>query len=130
MSKVKQINIRGLQDIIDITYRYKMEEVIIVNQGAKIAFTNIDNICKSLARDVSELIKFLRRYYGSSFDYKNNIATTYKNDLTKISLQTAIYKFIEDNILCKKCKNPETILVQNKKKIQMICKACSYSTEM
>ena len=129
MSKAKQINIRGVQDIVDPTYRYKMEEVILVNQGAKIAFMNIDSICKSLAREVQELMKFLKKYFGSSFDYKNNVATTYKNDLTKISLQTAIYKFIEDNILCKKCKNPETVLVQNKKKINMVCKACSNSIE-
>ena len=127
MSKPKQINIRGVQDIIDPTYRYKMEEVVLVNQGAKIAFTNIDSICRSLAREATELVKFLKKYFGSSFDYKNNIATTYKNDLTKTLLQTAIYKFIEDNILCKKCKNPETVLVQDKKKTNMVCKACSHS---
>ena len=131
MSKQSLINIRGNKEIVDFSYRYKMEEVILIKHGAaQLAFTNIDNICSSLSRDVSELLKFLKKYFGSSFDYKNNIVTTFKKDLTKTTLQEAIYQYIENNVLCKKCKNPETIYIHQKKKMFMTCKACSHTSEI
>lgn len=130
MSKPIMINIRGNTEIIDFSYRYKMEEVVLIAQGAKYAFINIDNICSAIARDRSDLLKFLKKHFGSSFDYKNNVATTYKKDLTKKILQDAVYQYIENNVLCKKCKNPETVCVKEKKKTIMTCKACSYSVEI
>jgi len=131
MSSAKQlINIRGVADISDSFYRYKMESVVIVNQGVKIAFTNIDSICQSLKRDRNDILKFLKKYFGSAFEYKNNCLLTAKKDMSKDDLQNAIYRYIEDNVLCKKCKNPETEIKREKKKNLQICNACSYLCEL
>lgn len=122
----KSINITGLNKINDPFYRYKMESVEISKQGVKFAFVNIDSVCSSISREPNELISFLKKYFGTSFEYKNGIALTAKKDLTKDDLQNAIFKYIEDNVLCKKCKNPETVYVKEKKKILLSCKACSH----
>jgi translation initiation factor 2 beta subunit (eIF-2beta)/eIF-5 len=124
------INIRGSTDNPDPFYRYKMESVSLSSQGVKTAFMNIDSICLSLKRDRNDIIKFLRKYFGSAFEYKNNCLLTTKKDMSKDDLQNAIYKYIEENVLCKKCRNPETEVVKEKKKDIKRCKACSYSFEI
>ena len=128
-NRIKLINIRGLNEINDPFYRYQMEAVSITYQGIKVAFLNINNICDSLGRDPNHLIKFLKRHFGSSFEYKNNVAYTTKN-LTKNELQNSIYHFIENFVLCKGCANPETKYFQSKKSDYMICSACSHKTEI
>jgi translation initiation factor 5 len=126
---MSKINIRGIKEINDFSYRYKMEEVNIVNQGAQKAWLNIDVISSVLFRSSSDIVKFLKKYFGSSFDYKNGIMTTFKKDLTKQMLQEAVFQYIEQFVLCKKCKNPETENKQIKKKHLIVCKACGYSYE-
>lgn len=127
--KLKMINIRGDIDIIDPHYRYQMEAVNISSQDQKIIFLNIDSISKSLSRPPQQIIQFLKKYFGSSFDYKNNIASTTKN-LTKEELQNAIFKFIENYVLCGTCRNPETINNQSKDGKFLSCLACSNNTKI
>lgn len=130
LGKKNQINIRGNTPINDPFYRYQMDQVEITKQGIKIVFLNIESISKSLSREPSQIVSFLKKYFGSSFEYKDNIATTTKKDLTKEELQNALFKYIEEYVLCKKCKNPETIYEKEKKKIFMCCKACSNRQEI
>lgn len=122
------INIRGNKEIDDSSYRYKMEEVNIVQQGALFAFTNINDISKSLNRTPEHILKFLKKTMGLLITYKNDSAQITKKDLTKNELQKVIFKYVEDNVLCEKCKNPETDIVNDKKKDYRVCKACSYKT--
>lgn len=130
MSKQNQINVRGTTEISDPHYRYRMEAVEITKQGVKFAFTNIDSICTSLSREPNQLVSFFKKYFGSAFEYKNSVATTTKKDLSKNELQNAVFKYIEDFVLCKKCRNPETEYVKEKKKTLLCCKACSYRENM
>jgi len=124
--KATLINVRGTEQNDDPFYRYKMEEVMICNQGAKIAFSNINSICTALHRTPAEILKFLKKYFGSQFEYKNEMAFTTKKDLTQELLQTAIYAFIQTDVLCGQCGNPETEYVTEKKQTYRMCKACSF----
>lgn len=120
----KIINIQGTSENSDPFYRYKMEEVSIVQEGVKFAFTNIEQICNALNREPKELVSFLQKYFGGQFQLKGSKVLTSKNDLTKSLLQSAIFEFIENAVLCKTCKNPETQKIIEKKKIFLECGAC------
>jgi|LakMenE18May11ns_1017448.scaffolds.fasta_scaffold9935445_3 translation initiation factor 2 beta subunit (eIF-2beta)/eIF-5 len=120
----KTINIRGKKEIIDPFYRYKMGKVIITKEKTKIIFTNIDKIAKELDRTSQEIVSFLKKFFGTSFTYSDGKANTTKQ-LSQEELQNAIYEFIEINILCRKCSNPETEIVEEKNKKIMRCKACN-----
>ncbi len=130
MLKAKLINVKGIVENNDPFYRYKMEEVIIVQEGAKFAFTNIEQICTSLNRDPKDLVSFLQKYFGAQFQLKSSKVLTSKNDLTKSVLQNAIFLFIEEDVLCKTCKNPETQKIKEKKKTFLECGACGLKTEI
>lgn len=125
MSKSKLINIRGTTNINDDFYRYKMEEVSITQEGVKFAFNNIDQIATSLRRDPKEIVSFLQKHFGGQFQYKNGKVLTSKADLTKNVLQDAIYIYIENFVLCKTCKLPETQKNIDKKRTIFTCEACS-----
>lgn len=86
----------------DPFYRYKMDAVELIKNKNKYIFTNIDVIAFQLHREPNHIISFLKKTFGVSFDYKNNVAITSKKDLTLIELQQAIYKYIDLFVLCKK----------------------------
>ena len=67
------INVRGNTENDDPFYRYKMNDVDIIKQGAKYAFTNINEIAVAINRDPKTIVSFLKKHFGSQFEYKNNI---------------------------------------------------------
>ena len=119
------INISGSKPSADPSFRYKMEEVILINQGVTMVFVNIDSISKSLDRDPKMLAKFVRKHFGAKTDYKKNTAVIMKRDLIKSDLQDAVNKFIDSFVLCPKCNNPETTFSEDKTRIKLQCKACN-----
>lgn len=124
------INIRGLKNQEDPNYRYKMEKVELVKQGSFFSITNICEISNALNRDPQQLVSFLKKFFGSAFTYKNGVVKCTKADLTYSLLQDALYQFIENNVLCKICCLPETILTAEKKKTFIVCQACGHKLQM
>jgi len=127
--QAKLINLRGVKENNDPSYRYKMEEVIISYQNLKTVFNNIVSIAKTLNRNTAHIIKFMKIYFATSFEYKLNILTTTKK-ISQNEFQNAIYKYIDQYVLCKKCINPETIFEINGKKTFMVCAACNHKIEI
>ena len=76
------INIRGILQNDDPSYRYKMEKVSMGTNGVKLTFTNINNICGSLQRSPEQMVSYFKKYFGASFEYKESIMLTTKKDLT------------------------------------------------
>ena len=123
------INIQGCKSIDDPFYRYQMEPVKLTYQTNKTVFLNIKIICTNLDRSQECILKFLKSYFGISIENKNNIVTMTKH-IEQKDMQNAIYKFIDDYVLCKKCANPETYIENKRKKNIMICKACCHKIEI
>lgn len=124
------INIRGLKDQEDPFYRYKMEKIELVKEGSFYAIKNICQISTALNREPQQLVSFLKKVFASAFVYKNGIVKCTKTDLTSSALQEAIYQFIENNVLCKKCSLPETVILVEKKKTFMVCQACGQKLQI
>lgn len=122
---MNKINIRGKDDNIDPFYRYKMEKVKIVKEGKNTIFENLKQVSQDLNRDPKDILNFLKKINGISFTYdsKSGKGTTSKA-LVQTDLQNQIYDYIEIYVLCPKCKNPETLLNDDKKIKQ--CNACGY----
>jgi translation initiation factor 2 subunit 2 len=119
-----KVNIQGTSDIDDMFYRYRMALPIIQKQKNTYCIQNIDLIAKDLGRDPNHIVKYLKKCWATSMIYKNGIGSTTKNINSSIFSDT-IRKYIEIYVLCDTCRNPETILVDKKKKLIKECKACS-----
>jgi len=126
------INIR--RDVADPFYRYKMErlqsKVEGKGNGIKTVVVNLSNVAHQLARPPNYVIK----YFGFELGAQTNIDP--KDDRWIINgsheaskLQDYLDGFINKYILCKDCKNPETVVNVKDGEILLDCKACGKITK-
>ena len=125
------VNIR--RDVTDPFYRYKMErlqsKIEGKGNGIKTVVVNLSNVADQLARPPSYVIK----YFGFELGAQTNIDP--KDDRWIINgahesnkLQDHLDGFINKFVLCKDCKNPETIVSIKDGIISLDCKACGKLT--
>ena len=125
------INIR--RDVADPFYRYKMErlqsKIEGKGNGIKTVVVNLSNVADQLARPPSYVIK----YFGFELGAQTNIDP--KDDRWIINgaheagkLQEYLDGFIAKFVLCKDCKNPETVINVKDGDILLDCKACGAHT--
>nr|POE62246.1 eukaryotic translation initiation factor 5 [Quercus suber] len=125
------VNIR--RDVTDPFYRYKMEKLQSKiegkGNGIKTVIVNLSNVADQLARPPSYVIK----YFGFELGAQTNIDP--KDDRWIINgsheatkLQDYLDGFINKFVLCKECKNPETVVNIKDGDIIFDCKACGQRT--
>lgn len=125
------VNIR--RDVADPFYRYKMEKIQSKvegkGNGIKTVIVNLSNVAHQLARPPNYVIK----YFGFELGAQTNIDP--KDDRWIINgaheagkLQDYLDGFINKFVLCKECKNPETVVNIKDGDILMDCKACGKIT--
>ncbi|KAL2886409.1 Eukaryotic translation initiation factor 5 [Ceratocystis lukuohia] len=128
-------NINVNPDITDQFYRYKMPRLQTKiegkGNGIKTVVVNLSAVAQSLARPGSHLIK----YFGFELGAQTNIdppddrwIINGSHDTKK--LQDHVYGFIVKFVLCKKCKNPETVVIIKDDHIILDCKACGQRTDV
>ncbi|KAL1305827.1 hypothetical protein AAFC00_003988 [Neodothiora populina] len=126
------VNIR--RDVTDPFYRYKMErlqsKIEGKGNGIKTVIVNLHNVADQLARPPNYVIK----YFGFELGAQTNIDP--KDDRWIINgaheaskLQDYLDGFINKFVLCRSCKNPETVVNIKEGRILLDCKACGTITE-
>jgi translation initiation factor 5 len=129
---MSNVNIR--RDVTDPFYRYKMERLLSKiegkGNGIKTVIVNLSNVADQLARPPNYVIK----YFGFELGAQTNIDP--KDDRWIINgaheaakLQDYLDGFINKFVLCKDCKNPETVINVNDADIILDCKACGQRTK-
>jgi len=127
------INIR--RDNPDPFYRYKMDrlqsKVEGKGNGIKTVIVNLSTVAQQLARPPGYVIK----YFGFELGAQTNIDP--KDDRWIINgaheaskLQDYLDGFINRYVLCKDCKNPETVVNIKDGDITLDCKACGTITRV
>lgn len=122
---MSRINITGLEDIDDPFYRYKMDRLRIIRQKNKTVIENINKVCKDLKVQPALLVDFYKKKLGISMVYKDNILSTTANIEDKVFCHY-LRVFIEEYILCSKCRLPETTLEKTKDKLVLTCNCFSF----
>lgn len=127
------VNIR--RDEKDPFYRYKMEKLQSKiegkGNGIKTVIVNLSSVAQSLARPPSYLIK----YFGFELGAQTNIDPA--DDRWIINgahesskLQDYLDGFITKFVLCRSCKNPETVVIVKNGDITLDCKACGERSQV
>ncbi|KAH7125472.1 domain found in IF2B/IF5-domain-containing protein [Dendryphion nanum] len=127
------VNIR--RDVSDPFYRYKMEKIQSKiegkGNGIKTVIVNLSSVAQSLERQPAYVIK----YFGFELGAQTN--TNPADDRWIINgahdaskLQDYLDGFISKFVLCKKCKNPETVVNIKDGRILLDCKACGQITDV
>lgn len=116
----------------DQFYRYKMPRVQIKvegnGNGIKTVICNIQDISERLSRNVEYAMRFFAHELAATQKLKDDkwiLTGSHSQD----KIQTCLFDFIKKFVLCKACRNPETVIrVDAKKDIHLDCKACSRTT--
>lgn len=123
-----QVNIRGITDIEDPNYRYKMAKLNITPERALMMINNIPQVARDLGREPEMLVEFIKQKFGINLNYKNN-KLKYSTKISSDDIHKALYEFIEMFVLCESCNLPETNMIIKKQDntIEFICRACSHN---
>jgi len=118
----------------DAFYRYKMPRIQIKvegnGNGIKTVICNINGVAERIARLVDYPMKFFAYELAATSKFKDEkwILT---GSFNQEKIQDCVFDFIKRFVLCKSCRNPETVIrVDKKKNIYLDCKACSRSTDI
>lgn len=127
------INIRS--DVKDPFYRYKMErlqsKIEGKGNGIKTVIVNLSSVAASLARPGDYVIKYFGFELGAQTNSSPADDRWIINGAHEASkLQDYLDGFINRFVLCKKCKNPETVVVIKDGRILLDCKACGQRSDV
>lgn len=131
---MSKIIVRGLTEIIDPFYRYKMEPLNVVQQGRDIiVITNINEVCRDISSDQNDasnktkmLIELIKKKFSIPIKCNKNFDRLELKGVTANDLQNTVFEFIEYFVLCPTCRNPETTLSKKSNEIYIKCRACSH----
>jgi translation initiation factor 5 len=107
------INIAGLTPVEDPSYRYKMPRIQAKvegrGNGIKTVLVNVGDLGTALNRDAPEITKFFGCEIGSQTSYSADTERAIVNGAHNApDLQNHLSKYIENFVLCKNCRYPET----------------------
>lgn len=123
------INIAGLTPVDDPSYRYKMPRIVGKvegrGNGIKTLLVNVVELGQSLNRDAPEITKFFGCELGAQTTYSADSDRAIVNGNHRDNdLQNHLSKYIENFVLCKNCKLPETHYKIKDGCIYQKCLAC------
>ena len=108
------------QSTLDPFYRYKRERIVVSSGKAKTTIlTNLDVIAKQLNRSPADLLSYLQKKTATSA-FTKPIGYILKGEFSADTLDDLIDEFIEAEVLCSTCGNPETDIDSKKR----TCRAC------
>lgn len=123
------INIAGTTAVNDPAYRYKMPKIVGKvegkGNGIKTVLLNVNDLGIALKRDPAEITKFFGCELGSQTTFANDRAIV-NGAHRDADLQNHIIKYIENFVLCARCKLPETHYKIKEGMISQKCIACGH----
>ena len=123
------MNIAGLTPVEDPSYRYKMPRMTAKvegrGNGIKTVLTNVFEVGLSLNRDPSEITKFFGCEMGTQSTFSADTERAVVNGShNPQDLQNKLSIYIENYVLCKQCRLPETVYKIKGGVITQRCMAC------
>lgn len=114
-SKVKPIK--------ESSERFEIPPVQGMIEGNKTIITNFKQICDSLRRDCNHILKFLQRELASPGTIEGDRVILVKK-VPSSKINEKIKAYVEEFVICKECKKPDTELIKQGEFMFLHCLAC------
>lgn len=92
-------------------------------EGNKTILINIPQIASYLRRDINHLLKFLLKELASSGKMQGS-QLILQTKIPSAKVNEKIKKYVEEFVICKECKKPDTELKKDKDFLFIHCLAC------
>lgn len=107
----------------DLFYRYKMAPIEIIKQSNKTLLVNIAQIAKSLHRDPSHIVKYMGMSIGCT-QILDGQSFLLNGIFEQNRLQGLLFDYIDQFVLCRTCRNPETKFIVEDNLLKRRCNSC------
>jgi translation initiation factor 2 subunit 2 len=108
---------------VEGTDRFEIPKIEGHIEGTKTILTNLPQIASHLRRDQEHLLKFLLKELATSGAVKNNRTLLYRK-INSQKINEKIQDYVNEFVICKECKKPDTRLEKEKGFQFMHCLAC------
>ena len=118
------LNVNGTDDPF---YRYKMPALKLeyrAKNGGTTVIANAGKVAQAIYREQTDLKKCFSKGLSTSVDVMDGCLVL-PGQYEQAKLQEVLMKYIKRDVLCAKCKNPETVPYKGKGKRR--CQACGYT---
>ena len=109
--------------------RFEILKVKGHHEGTRTVITNFLQIVACLRRDENHVAKFLSKELASSCEIKGD-RVILSRKLPSKEINEKIERYVNQFVLCPKCKKPDTELEEDKGKAFLRCLACGEKYEV
>ncbi len=92
-------------------------------EGNKTILTNLQQIASHIRRDINHLLKYLLRELATSGKIEGN-RVILQRKIPSIKINEKIQQYVEEFVLCRECRKPDTELVKEERFMFVHCLAC------
>ncbi|MBU3940966.1 MAG: translation initiation factor IF-2 subunit beta [Nanoarchaeota archaeon] len=126
MEDYKKLLKKALSELPESTHsgeRFEIPKVKGHVEGNKTIITNFNQICSTLRRESTQLIKYLQRELATPAIMEGTRLVLGRKVSSEL-INSKIERYVQDFVLCQECKKPDTILKKQDKILIMECAAC------
>ncbi len=103
--------------------RFEIPQVESFVQGAFTIVKNFSQIADYIRRDVKHMLKFFARELAAPGALEGGKAV-FQTRVSQRTVQQKLEDYINEYVLCKECKRPDTKLIKEDRIMVMKCEAC------
>lgn len=103
--------------------RFEIPQAESFVQGAFTIVKNFSQIADYLRRDVKHMLKFFARELAAPGSLEGGKAI-FQTRVSQKTVQQKLEEYINEYVLCKECKRPDTKLIKEERIMVMKCEAC------
>lgn len=92
-------------------------------EGVKTIIKNINHICDVIRRDKNHFLKFLSRELASLAVTEDD-RVIFNRKLNSAMINEKIQKYVDEFVICRECKKPDTELIKQGEFMFLHCLAC------
>jgi translation initiation factor 2 subunit 2 len=114
---------------MEVSERFEVMKVKGHHQGSKTLISNFPQVLSHIRRSQGHVMKFLSKELASQMEFSNG-TLTFSRRLSSKDINEKIGKYVQQFVLCKKCKKPDTELTAQDSKTLVKCLACGEKREV
>ncbi|MEM2907807.1 MAG: translation initiation factor IF-2 subunit beta [Candidatus Hadarchaeales archaeon] len=103
--------------------RFQIPEADVVVAGNRTSVRNFRSIASALNREPEHLLKYLLRELGAAGNLEGAQAV-FQGRFVKSVVDERIKRYVEEFVICRECKRPDTRLIKQERIYMLKCEAC------
>jgi translation initiation factor 2 subunit 2 len=103
--------------------RFNVPPVSTFTEGNKTFILNFKEVCDTLNRDPSQIMKYLLRELATSGLVQGNRAI-FQGKFSDSTLNELVKRYTKDYVTCPLCGQPDTVLKKEARVTILVCEAC------